>query len=76
MLCLAWQNFIASLHWARLGHDYRLSNLNFHIYNIAQERPKVKKNFQLFYCLILSWADCIVQLFKWANWRGTCTVVS
>ena len=76
MLCLTWQDLILALVGLRFWHNYCLSNLNFHMYNIAHKPPKVKKNFQLFSCLILLRTDCIVQLFKWANWRGTCTAVS
>ena len=75
MLLFARQDLILALVGLRFWHDYCLSNLNFHTYNLAHKARKVKKNFQLFYCLILSWAKCIVQLFKWANWRGICTAV-
>ena len=53
MLCLAWQNLIFPLVRLALGHNYCLSYLNFHVYNIPQKPPKVKKNFQLFFCTIL-----------------------
>ena len=53
VLCLAWQNLIFPLVRLALGHNYCLSYLNFHVYNIPQKPPKVKKNFQLFFCTIL-----------------------
>ena len=60
VLCLAWQNLILPLVRLALGHNYCLSNLNFHIYNIAHKPRKVKKNFQLFSCTILLRLCCEV----------------
>ena len=48
MLCLAWQNLIAPFHWARLGHDDCLPNLNFHMYNITNKPRKSEFYFHLF----------------------------
>ena len=50
MLCLAWQNLIPPFHRARLGHDDRLSNLNFHTYKVNLKAGYCKP-IRIFFCL-------------------------
>jgi len=48
MFCLAWQDLVAPFHGAGFGHDYCLSYLNFHVYNITQKTGFVKDYFIYF----------------------------
>ena len=62
VLCLAWQNLVPPLHWARLWHDYCLSNLNFHIYNIAHKATKVKFFFNKYSTIFVSYPTAQVGM--------------